>query len=89
MTDTIFCYHCRARHPQSEVRKISTKSGNRWRCIKSISASRNGKHAREDFGRQTTAFNKAVAENKKLKSLPQCLMERHAIVHSLNTISLM
>ena len=84
MNDTIFCYHCRVRHPLDEVRKISTKSGQRWRCIKSIAATRTGLHEREAFGRQTTALNKARAERIKLKPLPQCLMERHPLVYGLN-----
>jgi len=75
MTDTVFCYHCRAQHPIDEVRRIRTKSGQRWRCIKSIAATRNGLHERDAFGRQTTAFNKAMAESRKLKSLPPCLRE--------------
>jgi hypothetical protein len=76
MTDTIFCYHCRVRHPSSEVRQISTKSGKRWRCAKSIAATRNGVQAREAFGRQTTAFNKAMAESIKLKPFSLRLTER-------------
>ena len=87
MTDTIFCYHCRARHPIDEVRRISTRSGKRWRCIKSIVASRNGLHEREAFGLQTTAFNKAMAESVKLKPLPLCLKEQHPLVHGLDTMN--
>jgi hypothetical protein len=62
MTDSVFCYHCRVHHPINEVRKVNTKLGKRWRCVKSIAASRNGLQAREEFGRQTTAINKADAE---------------------------
>lgn len=78
MTDTVFCYHCRAQHPINEVRKITTKSGQRWRCVKSIAATRSGLHERDEFGRRTTAFNKAMEESRKLKPLPRCLTERHS-----------
>lgn len=61
MTDTVFCYHCRRQHPRDEVRLVDTKSGRRWRCIKSIIPTKRGLAAREDFGRQTTAFNQAMA----------------------------
>jgi len=88
MTDTIFCYHCRTRHPVDEVRKISTKAGNRWRCIKSIVATRNSLREREAFGRQTTAFNKAMAESIRSRQLPQCLMERQPVVNGLTAVGL-
>ncbi|MFZ4535022.1 hypothetical protein [Propionivibrio sp.] len=86
MSDTVFCYHCRARHPIEEVRQISTKSGKRWRCTRSIVATKKGVNERDDFGRQTTAFNKAMAD---FKPLPMCLMERHPLVYGLSTVSVM
>ena len=89
MTDTVFCYHCRAHHPRQEVRKILTKSGKRWRCIKSIAATKSGRHERDDFGRQTTDFNRAMAESTKLKHLPLCLKEQHPVVHRLSTLGLL
>ncbi|CAG0986293.1 MAG: hypothetical protein OEL88_15070 [Sterolibacteriaceae bacterium MAG5] len=46
------------------MRQIETKAGKRWRCIKSIEATKQGKLAREAFGRQTTAINKAEAQSK-------------------------
>jgi hypothetical protein len=71
------------------MRPINTKAGKRWRCTRSILATRKGVCEREAFGRQTTALNKAVAERKKDRSLPQCLMERHPLVHSLSATSLL
>lgn len=88
MTDMLFCYHCRARHPADEMRKVITRSGKRWRCIRSIVATRNSIREREDFGRQTTEFNKAMVESIKLKPLPRCLTERHPVVHGLNATDL-
>lgn len=67
MTETAYCYHCGTHHPKSEMRQIETKGGKRWRCIKSILASRQGRAEREAFGRQTTAINKAEAQAKKAR----------------------
>jgi len=64
MADTLFCYHCRLHHPKEEMRQIETKGGKRWRCIKSIEATKQGREAREAFGRQMSAINKAEAESK-------------------------
>jgi len=64
MSDTIFCYHCRMHHPKEEMRQIKTKGGKRWRCIKSIEAAKRDKDAREAFGRQMSALNKAEAQSK-------------------------
>ncbi|WP_186453966.1 hypothetical protein [Denitratisoma sp. DHT3] len=46
------------------MRQIETKTGKRWRCIKSIEATKGGRLAREAFGRQTTDANKAEAKSK-------------------------
>ena len=64
MSETIFCYHCRMHHPKEEMRQIHTKGGKRWRCIKSIEATKQGREAREAFGRQMSANNRAEAESK-------------------------
>lgn len=65
MSDTLFCYHCRSYHPKEEMRRIDTKGGKRWRCIKSIMATKQGRQAREAFGLQTSAINKAEAQAKR------------------------
>ena len=65
MSDLLFCYHCRAYHPKEEMRQIDTKGGKRWRCIKSIEATKVGRNSREAFGREQTAINKAEAQAKK------------------------
>jgi len=64
MADTLFCYHCRTHHPKEEMRQIETKGGKRWRCIKSIKATKQGREAREAVGRQMSANNRAEAESK-------------------------
>ena len=64
VSDTKFCYHCRMHHPVEEMRQIETKAGKRWRCIKSIQATRQGRDAREAFGRSVTEINKAEARSR-------------------------
>jgi hypothetical protein len=69
-----------------EVRKIRTKSDKCWRCINSIAATRNGRHEREDFGRQTTFFNTWL----KARNSSLCRYEGAApLVYALNTLGLM
>lgn len=69
MDETLYCYHCRTRHPKERMRLLNTKTGKRWRCIKSIEATKKGREAREAFGREVTAINKAEAENKVAAAL--------------------
>ncbi len=59
MSDTAYCYHCRSHHPISEMRQIVNKAGKRWRCIKSIEATKQDRAAREAFGRSVTENNKS------------------------------
>jgi hypothetical protein len=62
MTEPVFCYHCRLHHPKAEMRQIVTRGGKRWRCIKSIEATKRGSASREAFGQRMTATNKAEAQ---------------------------
>jgi hypothetical protein len=64
MADTAYCYHCGTHHPKEEMRQISTKGGKRWRCIKSIEATKRDKAERDAFGRAVSAINKAEAQSK-------------------------
>lgn len=57
MSDTHYCYHCGRHHPKEEMRQIATKGGKRWRCIKSIEATKRGTAERDAFGKQVTANN--------------------------------
>ncbi len=61
---TAYCYHCNTHHPIDEMRQILTKGSKRWRCIKSIEATKNGPAERAAFGRQMTAINQAEAQAK-------------------------
>jgi hypothetical protein len=45
------------------MRQIETKAGKRWRCIRSIQATRKTAEARDAFGRQVSAINTAEARS--------------------------
>jgi len=62
MPETLYCYHCGKHHPKEAMRQIATRTGKRWRCIKSIEASRSNHAAREAFGREKTANNQSYRE---------------------------
>ncbi len=62
--DTIYCYHCRVYHPREEMRQLHTKTGKRWRCIKSIEATKRGRAERDAYGKQMTEMNKSEAQAK-------------------------
>ncbi len=55
----IYCYHCGRQHPSAEMRQIATKGGKKWRCIKSIEATRINSAQRDAFGKSVTMTNKA------------------------------
>jgi len=63
-TEQTYCYHCRTHHPRNEMRLIVTKTGKRWRCIRSIEATRQGPAAREAYGRQVSEINKAESKSR-------------------------
>jgi hypothetical protein len=56
-SETIYCYHCARHHPRQEMRQIETKGGKKWRCIKSIEATRKSSAQRDAFGKSVTAVN--------------------------------
>lgn len=62
--DTAFCYHCRIYHPKAEMRQLHSRSGKRWRCIRSIEASHGSLSARDAFGQRITEINRAESEAK-------------------------
>ena len=61
---TRYCYHCRTHHPVEEMRLLVTKTGTRWRCIKSIEAVKRSKEERDEYGRQVSAANQAEASGR-------------------------
>jgi hypothetical protein len=64
MTEAAYCYHCGVRHPKAEMRQIETKAGKRWRCLKSIHATKRSTAERDGFGKRVSAENKAEAQSK-------------------------
>jgi len=62
-TETKYCYHCRVHHPTPEMRFIKTKTGSRWRCIRSIEATKQGAEARAAFGQRVTEMNSADSKS--------------------------
>jgi hypothetical protein len=62
MPETAFCYRCGIHHPVEEMRQISTKRGKRWRCIKSIEATKVGISKRDAYGRGISAINKVEGQ---------------------------
>ncbi len=62
--DTAFCYHCRIHHPKTEMRHLLKGGVRRWRCIKSIEATRKGIADREAFGRTITEMNKSESATR-------------------------
>jgi hypothetical protein len=65
MSETAYCYTCAVHHPIEEMRQILTKAGKRWRCVRSIELAKQPGAAREAFGQNTTANNKADMQVKK------------------------
>lgn len=65
MPQTAFCYHCGTHHPVEEMRQILTKTGKRWRCVKSIEATKVGISSRDAYGREISATNTAEAKARK------------------------
>ena len=72
-TEPTYCYHCRTHHPRNEMRLMVTKTGKRWRCIRSIQATQQGREAREAYGRLVTEINRAESRSRaqRLNSLLQ------------------
>jgi hypothetical protein len=71
-TEQTYCYHCRSHHPRNEMRLIVTKTGKRWRCIRSIEATQQGAAAREAYGRQISEINKAESKSRRNGSTTSC-----------------
>ncbi len=63
-SETLYCYHCGRHHPREEMRQIETKSGKKWRCIKSIQATRRSSAQRDAFGKTVTTINRAENQTR-------------------------
>lgn len=72
MPDMLFCYCCRKHHPREEMRRFTTRSGERWRCRRSIEAARSHPGERDAFGRLQSEQNRLAARR---------MAERVAMLH--------
>lgn len=61
MTIKVYCYHCMTYHRPESMRKIRTRTGERWRCIRSIEAAQSSTDVRDAFGERQSELNKARA----------------------------
>ena len=62
MKDSEFCCCCRIHHPRSEMRRVETRHGIRWRCIRSLEAAHRSVEERDAFGRVQSARNREAAQ---------------------------
>ena len=62
--ETVYCYHCGRHHPANEMRQIATKGGKKWRCIKSIEATKKSSVLRDAFGKTVSADNRAENQTR-------------------------
>lgn len=62
--DKAYCYHCRAHHPKEEMRLVVGKAGKRWRCIKSIEATKVSTAERDAYGKKVTEANSAEQKSR-------------------------
>jgi hypothetical protein len=74
-SDKVFCYHCRSFHFPDEVRLIQTGNGRRWRCVKSIVASRASRAQRDAFGKLVSEQNQTYRALRTAVNTPHCLVE--------------
>jgi hypothetical protein len=61
MTNTLFCYCCRVHHPKEQMRRYATRTGARWRCLRSIDAAAREASERDAFGRRQSEQNQMAA----------------------------
>lgn len=66
-SETKYCYHCCAYHVTEEMRQIVSKTGRRWRCVRSIEAARKDVDTRAAFGKRMSAQNRANARSYALR----------------------
>ena len=66
MTDMLYCYHCRRHHPKEEMRRVHGKTGSRWRCIRSIQATKRSVAERDAYGKRVSEINSAERRDRAL-----------------------
>ncbi len=75
MVDKVYCYYCRSYHAPEEVRLVQSKSGKRWRCLKSIASSQASREQRDAFGRSVSELNRLIGLDRARRSLPYPVKE--------------
>ena len=78
MSSKVYCYHCMTYHHPEIMRKMVTRSGERWRCIRSIEAARRNPDERDAFGEQQSELNRLKARS----SLEGRMLERRLLTPS-------
>ena len=63
MMTKVYCYHCMTYHRPESMQKIMTRTGERWRCIRSVEAAQNSVAVRDAFGERQSELNKARARS--------------------------
>ena len=75
MSETVYCYHCGRRHQLAEMRRVHCGQIMRWRCLRSIEATKGTQAQRDAFGQATREAN----QRKKILSgnprLPACVRD--------------
>lgn len=61
MPETLFCYCCQKHHPRDQMRRFPTRTGDRWRCQKSIEAATRSIDERDSFGQRQTEINREAS----------------------------
>jgi hypothetical protein len=52
-------------HPSEAMRKVMTRAGERWRCVRSIEGARNNRGERDAFGQRQSELNQAKARETR------------------------
>ena len=75
MIDKVYCYHCRSYHALEDVRLVQSKSGKRWRYLKSIASSQASREQRDAFGRAVSQLNQSIGLDRARRTLPHAVKE--------------
>lgn len=62
MDDMEFCSCCRVHHRRSDMRRVDTRQGVRWRCVRSLEAARRSETERDAFGRRQSEQNRMASQ---------------------------
>ena len=81
MSETVYCYHCGRRHQLAEMRRVHCGQIMRWRCLRSIEATKGTQAQRDAFGQATREAN--LRKNMALANtpLPSCVREVLRTLH--------